>query len=101
MYHFWTNTGLWELLDGDKIACLIATYIQKKLKDLPEPAEYKFGCVQTAYANGASTAYLRKVLGFRKGWVENSDFAGSVAWAIGAKPAVHVLCKGCAFAITA
>ncbi|KAJ8600646.1 hypothetical protein CTAYLR_006918 [Chrysophaeum taylorii] len=38
-----------RVLDGDKIAALLASYL----------GEYcRVGCVQTAYANGASTAYL-------------------------------------------
>jgi phosphoacetylglucosamine mutase len=59
------------LLDGDKIACLICHFLQKQLSDLqtacPELAnatlpELRLGVVQTAYANGASTAYLQKIL---------------------------------------
>lgn len=58
------------LLDGDKIACLICHFLQKQLSALstagPEiaadVAHLKLGVVQTAYANGASTAYLQKIL---------------------------------------
>ena len=44
------------LLDGDRIAALIATYIQQKLG---AGTTVKMGVVQTAYANGASTNYLQ------------------------------------------
>jgi phosphoacetylglucosamine mutase len=60
------------LLDGDKIACLIGNFIRKQLdlllvssgeNDETTTTTTKIlptlGVVQTAYANGASTAYLR------------------------------------------
>ena len=46
------------LLDGDKIAILIANFFKK----LNLPESLKMGVVQTAYANGASTEYLRNTL---------------------------------------
>ena len=48
------------LLDGDKIATLIAGY----LKDLLEESglKLKLGLVQTAYANGSSTKYITEKL---------------------------------------
>eukprot|EP00474_Spongospora_subterranea_P009454 CRZ09912.1 hypothetical protein [Spongospora subterranea] len=48
------------LLDGDKIIALVATYF-KQLVDMAQ-LDLKIGIVQTAYANGASTIYLSKVL---------------------------------------
>lgn len=47
-----------HMLDGDKIASLAADY----LGDLVHKAglDVTIGCVQTAYANGASTAYLEE-----------------------------------------
>lgn len=59
VYHYFDNDGKWHLLDGDKIACLFADFIAEKIKILEWENEVKFGCVQTAYANGASTKYLR------------------------------------------
>merc|ERR1712130_153137 len=44
------------LLDGDRIAALIVTYLQQKLG---AGTKVKMGVVQTAYANGASTNYLQ------------------------------------------
>lgn len=73
-----SDNSSWLLLDGDKIACLVAYFIGKELTAAgliaPPPAAastgddshshshrrfFKFGVVQTAYANGASTTYLR------------------------------------------
>ena len=58
------------LLDGDYIACLLCTFIQNEIQTLqtylsdriatqPLPTPIRFGVVQTAYANGASTHYLQ------------------------------------------
>ena len=63
------------LLDGDKIACLLCTFLQNQLAVLQQhcasqmedsaelPACISLGVVQTAYANGAATAHLVNVLG--------------------------------------
>ncbi|KAJ3708335.1 hypothetical protein LUZ61_012040 [Rhynchospora tenuis] len=49
-----------ELVDGDKILSLFAIFIQEQLSLLEElPA--RLGVVQTAYANGAATDYLRNL----------------------------------------
>jgi len=56
LVYYFKNNGKFFLLDGDRIAALIATYLQKKLG--PSSA-VKLGVVQTAYANGASTNYLK------------------------------------------
>ena len=45
-----------HMLDGDKIASLAADYLGELVRIAG--LEVKLGCVQTAYANGASTAYL-------------------------------------------
>ncbi|GFR49328.1 hypothetical protein Agub_g11354 [Astrephomene gubernaculifera] len=52
------------LLDGDKIALLAAVFIRDLMAQLPQQLleGVKVCCVQTAYANGASTAFLREVL---------------------------------------
>ncbi len=114
VYHSFTASGRWRLLDGDKIACLCAAFLADLLKDAGlaftgqpthaahgqegaavggaggaaagaaggeagseggaslAPAEaleallsapISVGIVQTAYANGASSAYVRGVLG--------------------------------------
>ncbi|KAJ0261135.1 Phosphoacetylglucosamine mutase [Hirschfeldia incana] len=47
-----------ELLDGDKILSLFALFIKEQLNILDDGKE-RLGVVQTAYANGASTDYLK------------------------------------------
>lgn len=46
------SEGAFCLLDGDKMALLIADFI---IERLPSEAGFTIGVVQTAYANGAST----------------------------------------------
>merc|ERR1712021_114362 len=48
---YYTTNGSFCLLDGDKMASLIAYYIVKKLG---KETKLNVGVVQTAYANGAS-----------------------------------------------
>ena len=61
------NDGSAELLDGDKIAALVATRVTDLLERCAPVNAFdpplRVGVVQTAYANGASTAYVRDVLG--------------------------------------
>jgi phosphoacetylglucosamine mutase len=53
----------WRLLDGDKIATLYALFINTQLSRLNlEDTKLSVGLVQTAYANGASTHYVRNVM---------------------------------------
>ncbi|EWM26015.1 phosphoacetylglucosamine mutase [Nannochloropsis gaditana] len=68
VYHFYDQEGKWHLLDGDKMAVLAADFLMDALKEsgLPPPGDeggqagdWKVAVVQTAYANGASTRYLR------------------------------------------
>lgn len=47
-----------RLLDGDKIASLATDFISELVKRAG--VELKVGCVQTAYANGSSTKYLKQ-----------------------------------------
>jgi len=62
VYFFSDDKGEFHLLDGDRIATLIAGY----LMDLVKQAEIslRLGLVQTAYANGASTDYIVDELKF-------------------------------------
>jgi phosphoacetylglucosamine mutase len=53
---FVRETGAMELLDGDKIAALLAAFIAGSLEDASLPLS--LGVVQTAYANGAATRHL-------------------------------------------
>ncbi|KAF5729674.1 putative phosphoglucomutase [Tripterygium wilfordii] len=58
-----------NLVDGDKILSLFAIFIKEQLSILQEAADEKVkaihharvGVVQTAYANGASTEYLKQL----------------------------------------
>ncbi|CAA7061421.1 unnamed protein product [Microthlaspi erraticum] len=56
-----------ELLDGDKILSLFALFIKEQLNTLgdgdggKEGKKSRLGVVQTAYANGASTDYLKQL----------------------------------------
>lgn len=64
LVYFTQQDGTFHLLDGDKIAVLAALLVRDILNDLQLPAEsIKVGIVQTAYANGASTAFMRDHLG--------------------------------------
>ncbi|KAJ2162214.1 hypothetical protein GGF46_000831 [Coemansia sp. RSA 552] len=62
VYYFADDHGAFHLLDGDKISTLVATY----LRDLVATAgidDLHVGVVQTAYANGSSTSYIKDTLG--------------------------------------
>lgn len=59
---FFKATQPWTLLDGDKIAVLIAHFFQTLLQIQELPQHLTLGVVQTAYANGASTTYLQEKL---------------------------------------
>ncbi|XP_022097664.1 phosphoacetylglucosamine mutase-like [Acanthaster planci] len=60
VYYFIDHDGVFHLLDGDKIATLIAGYIQELL--IAANLQLNIGLVQTAYANGSSTQYATGVL---------------------------------------
>lgn len=70
VYYYVDNDNKFRLLDGDKIASLAAGYIMDMAKtaNIEIPREdgskspLKIGVVQTAYANGSSTDYLRNKL---------------------------------------
>ena len=58
VYSYFDQTGTWKLLDGDKIGALFAFFINEKLRLIGWEG-VDFVAVQTAYANGASTEFLR------------------------------------------
>ena len=62
---FYYNNHGFCLLDGDKIASLLTKFIKSQVDLLfgLDQTKTTIGTVQTAYANGSSTAYLRNVLG--------------------------------------
>jgi len=57
IYYFADENNKFCLLDGDRMASLIALYIKKRLG---EDTKLNVGVVQTAYANGASTKFLEE-----------------------------------------
>lgn len=62
MYYYLDERGQFRMLDGDKIAALVAAFIVELVKLAGLDSEIKVGVVQTAYANGASTKYLAERL---------------------------------------
>jgi len=63
VYFFKNSAGKFHLLDGDRIATLIAGYLQELLASAGLQDSIKLGLVQTAYANGSSTDYITRELG--------------------------------------
>ncbi|ORY95454.1 hypothetical protein BCR43DRAFT_505956 [Syncephalastrum racemosum] len=61
VYYYVDQAGTFKLLDGDKIAGLAAMFIMELVHDAGIDS-IKVGVVQTAYANGSSTAYLSNEL---------------------------------------
>ncbi|XP_068667447.1 phosphoacetylglucosamine mutase isoform X2 [Aristolochia californica] len=56
------NSEKVDLVDGDKILSLFALFIKEQMNLLGEKKEgIKLGIVQTAYANGASTDFLKQM----------------------------------------
>lgn len=60
VYYYIDEVEKFHLLDGDRIATLIAGYLKEVLEQTG--LELSLGLVQTAYANGASTEYITKQL---------------------------------------
>ncbi|KAL9647916.1 hypothetical protein ABK040_008187 [Willaertia magna] len=60
--YYYVENNNFNLLDGDKIATLIVKFIGELLEKTGLSKELTVGVVQTAYANGASTYYLRDIL---------------------------------------
>lgn len=51
-----------RLLDGDKIAALVASFIQECIQVLNLGERLSIGVIQTAYSNGASTRFFQDTL---------------------------------------
>lgn len=62
MYYYTDANGVFRLLDGDRIATLSAAFLAEMTEKAGIQDKLKIGLVQTAYANGASTEYVAKVL---------------------------------------
>ncbi|KAM0786685.1 hypothetical protein ACM66B_002130 [Microbotryomycetes sp. NB124-2] len=60
VYYYADKDSVFHLLDGDKIATLVAEFLIELVK--AAGLDLQVGVVQTAYANGASTDYLTNVL---------------------------------------
>ena len=62
VFHAYLANNQWILLDGDRIATLIALFLFQELSTaglLKEEVGLRAGVVQTAYANGSSGQFLR------------------------------------------
>ena len=62
IYYYLDDRGQFHMLDGDKIAALVAAFIVELTKSAGLDDQIQVGIVQTAYANGGSTKYLSEVL---------------------------------------
>ncbi|XP_023596151.1 phosphoacetylglucosamine mutase isoform X2 [Trichechus manatus latirostris] len=60
VYYYRDADGHFHLIDGDKIATLISSFLKELLLEIGE--NLNIGVVQTAYANGSSTRYLEEVM---------------------------------------
>uniref|UniRef100_A0A4W6EHU3 Phosphoacetylglucosamine mutase n=1 Tax=Lates calcarifer TaxID=8187 RepID=A0A4W6EHU3_LATCA len=60
VYYYTDSDGQFHLLDGDKIATLISTFLKELLTQAG--LDLKIAVVQTAYANGSSTHYLEDTM---------------------------------------
>eukprot|EP00842_Homolaphlyctis_polyrhiza_P004413 jgi/Hompol1/4973/HPOL_002310-RA len=66
VFYYSDAEGRFKLLDGDKIATLAAGYIMSLIREANvthlDGSSIKVGLVQTAYANGSSTDYVKNIL---------------------------------------
>lgn len=60
LYYYHDTNGHFHLIDGDKMATLISSFLKELLLEIGE--SLNIGVVQTAYANGSSTRYLEEVV---------------------------------------
>ncbi|KAH4939172.1 phosphoacetylglucosamine mutase [Parastagonospora nodorum] len=62
VYYFKDEQNVFRLLDGDRIATLVASFFGDLVRSSGLADQIKIGVVQTAYANGAATEYVEKNL---------------------------------------
>ncbi|SCU81909.1 LAMI_0B08174g1_1 [Lachancea mirantina] len=62
VFYFCDSEAKFHLLDGDKLATLLARFFKTLLEDAGVQEQVSLGVVQTAYANGSSTAYIERIL---------------------------------------
>lgn len=60
VYYYTDSEGCFHLLDGDKLATLISTFLKELLTQAG--LQLDIAVVQTAYANGSSTQYLENTM---------------------------------------
>ncbi|XP_043922088.1 phosphoacetylglucosamine mutase [Protopterus annectens] len=60
VFYYNDSNGHFHLLDGDKIATLISTFIKELL--IKANVDLPVAVIQTAYANGSSTHYLEDIM---------------------------------------
>jgi len=65
IYYYIDERQQFRMLDGDKIAALVADFIAELVDNSGLKGNIKVGIVQTAYANGNSTKYLSQRLPVR------------------------------------
>ena len=65
IYWFHSEGGIFRMLDGDRIATLAASFIGELVKKSGLEEQIKLAVVQTAYANGAATKYVERILGLK------------------------------------
>ena len=79
IYYYMDERNQFHMLDGDKIAALVAAFIVEQVKLAGLANKIDVGVVQTAYANGASTKYLSEVSASKAVSEGNTDPALAVA----------------------
>lgn len=63
VFYYQDAKSVFKLLDGDKIATLAAGFIMRLVKEAGlSEKDIQVGLVQTAYANGSSTSYVKDTL---------------------------------------
>ncbi|KAJ4308601.1 Phosphoacetylglucosamine Mutase [Neodidymelliopsis sp. IMI 364377] len=62
VYYFKDEQNVFRLLDGDRIATLVASFLGDLVRQSGLADSVKIGVVQTAYANGAATNYVEQNL---------------------------------------
>lgn len=62
VFYFKDDKNTFQLLDGDRIATLVASFLGDLVRQSGLADSIKIGVVQTAYANGAATNYVEQHL---------------------------------------
>ncbi|KAF2019594.1 Phosphoacetylglucosamine mutase [Aaosphaeria arxii CBS 175.79] len=62
VFYFKDSSNVFHLLDGDRIATLVASFLGDLIRQSGLADAITIGVVQTAYANGAATNYVEQTL---------------------------------------